>query len=104
MPSTSIAGCVVDVDDEGFMTKTDQWNESIGSSLATAIDVSMSDEHWKVITFARDDYASQGETPTIRRISTVGGFDTRQLFVLFPKKPAKKIAYIAGLPKPHGCV
>ena len=22
----------------------------------------------------------------------------------FPKKPAKKMAYIAGLPKPHGCV
>lgn len=23
---------------------------------------------------------------------------------LFPKKPAKKMAYIAGLPKPKGCV
>ncbi|MGZ4533824.1 MAG: TusE/DsrC/DsvC family sulfur relay protein [Mycobacteriaceae bacterium] len=26
------------------------------------------------------------------------------MFVLFPQKPAKKMAYIAGLPKPHGCV
>ena len=25
-------------------------------------------------------------------------------FVLFPKKPAKKMSYIAGLPKPAGCV
>jgi tRNA 2-thiouridine synthesizing protein E len=24
--------------------------------------------------------------------------------VLFPQKPAKKMSYIAGLPKPHGCV
>jgi len=27
-----------------------------------------------------------------------------EVFTLFPKKPAKKMAYIAGLPKPHGCV
>jgi TusE/DsrC/DsvC family sulfur relay protein len=104
MPSTTIADCVVDIDDEGFMTKAGQWNQAIGASLATAIDIPMSDEHWKVISFARDDYASQGETPTIRRMSTAGGFDTKRLFALFPKKPAKKIAYIAGLPKPHGCV
>jgi tRNA 2-thiouridine synthesizing protein E len=30
--------------------------------------------------------------------------DMKRLFELFPKKPAKKMAYIAGLPKPHGCV
>ena len=59
---------------------------------------------WKAIRFLRDDFKTQGETPTIRRVSTVGGIDTKQLFVLFPKKPAKKMAYIAGLPKPHGCV
>jgi sulfur relay (sulfurtransferase) DsrC/TusE family protein len=33
-----------------------------------------------------------------------GGVPTKRLFELFPKKPAKKIAYLAGLPKPVGCV
>jgi len=28
----------------------------------------------------------------------------KEQFALFPKKPAKKAAYVAGLPKPHGCV
>ena len=56
------------------------------------------------IRFLRADYTSQGETPTIRRMSTVGGIPTRDLFALFPSKPGKKMAYIAGLPKPHGCV
>ena len=41
---------------------------------------------------------------TLRRVATVGGIPTKQLFTLFPKKPAKKMAYIAGLPKPRGCV
>jgi tRNA 2-thiouridine synthesizing protein E len=40
----------------------------------------------------------------LRRVSTVGGIPTKELFQLFPKKPAKKMAYIAGLPKPVGCV
>jgi tRNA 2-thiouridine synthesizing protein E len=29
---------------------------------------------------------------------------TKRQFELFPKKPAKKMAYIAGVPKPKGCV
>lgn len=64
----------------------------------------MTDDHWAVIKFLRDDYASQGETATTRRVDKVGGFPVKQQFVLFPKKPAKKMSYIAGLPKPHGCV
>jgi tRNA 2-thiouridine synthesizing protein E len=52
----------------------------------------------------RDDAAANGVTPTLRRIQTVGGFDIRELFRLFPGKPAKKMAYLAGLPKPVGCV
>jgi len=104
MAQTLIAGATVDVDDEGFMTQYGQWNEAIGSALAAAIDVPMTDEAWRVIRFLREDFTAQGETPTIRRVSTVGGFDTKALFTLFPKKPAKKMAYIAGLPKPKGCV
>ena len=104
MPTTTIAGHEVAVDDEGFMTQYDQWDEAVGSALAQAIGVDMTEEHWGIIKFLRDDYKVQGETPTIRRVSTAGGVDTKRLFTLFPKKPAKKMAYIAGLPKPHGCV
>ena len=104
MPTTTIAGREVSVDDEGFMTKYDEWDETMGAALASAIGVEMTDEHWKAIRFLRDDFKVQGATPTIRRVSTVGGIDTKQLFTLFPKKPAKKMAYIAGLPKPAGCV
>ena len=104
MATTVINGKEVLVDDEGFMTQYDQWDEAIGQALASAIGVDLTDEHWKVINFLRDDYKEKGETPTIRRVSTAGGVDTKRLFQLFPQKPAKKMSYIAGLPKPHGCV
>jgi tRNA 2-thiouridine synthesizing protein E len=100
----TISGREVHVDDEGFMTEYDEWNEELAKQLATNIGIELSDAHWKAIRFLRNDYASQGETATLRRVSTMGGVSTKDLFALFPKKPAKKMAYIAGLPKPAGCV
>lgn len=104
MPTTTIDSHEIQVDDEGFMTQYDEWSEDLGLLLAAQIGVDMSDEHWTAIRFLRSDFPQHGETATLRRVSTVGGIPTKQLFTLFPQKPAKKMAYIAGLPKPHGCV
>ena len=104
MPVATIAGADVAVDAEGFMTEFEQWNEDIGVFLSEQIGIELTDRHWEVLRFIRDDYTSQGETPTLRRVSAVGGVPTKELFQLFPKKPAKKMSYIAGVPKPHGCV
>jgi tRNA 2-thiouridine synthesizing protein E len=104
MPVTTIADRAVRVDDEGFMTVYEEWDEELARQLARQIGIDLTDAHWKAIRFLRADYRSQGETATIRRVSALGGIPTRELFSLFPKKPAKKMAYIAGLPKPHGCV
>ena len=104
MPVTAIAGKEVHVNDEGFLTEYDEWNEEIGAELAKNIDVAMTEEHWQLIKWLREDYKEKGETATTRRVQTVGGFPTKEQFQLFPKKPAKKMAYIAGVPKPHGCV
>ena len=104
MPVTTIDGRQVHVNEEGFMTEPAEWDEALGKTLATQIGIEMTDEHWKAIRFLRTDFADEGETATLRRVSTVGGIPTKSLFTLFPQKPAKKMAYIAGLPKPRGCV
>ena len=56
MPSQTIAGHDVTVDDEGFMTVYDEWDEDTGKALAEAIGVDMTDEHWQVIRFLRNDF------------------------------------------------
>jgi tRNA 2-thiouridine synthesizing protein E len=104
MPVTTIAGREVHVDEEGFLTDPAEWDRDLALELATAIGIELTPEHWKVLDFLRQDFATQGETATTRRVQTAGGFPTKDQFALFPKKPAKKMAYIAGLPKPRGCV
>jgi TusE/DsrC/DsvC family sulfur relay protein len=104
MSTTTIDGHTIHVNDEGFMTDPGEWTEPLAESLAAQIGIELTDEHWKAIRFLREDFAREGETATLRRISVVGGIPTKSLFALFPQKPAKKLAYVAGLPKPHGCV
>ena len=105
MTTTTIAGREVQIDDEGFMTDPSQWSEDLAPVLAKQVGIDeLTPDHWVVIRFLRDDLAAMGETPTLRRISTVAGVATKRLFELFPKKPGKKMAYVAGVPKPQGCI
>ena len=104
MPVTTLNGHQIHVNDEGFLTDPSEWDDELATVLATQIGVTLTDEHWKVIRFLRKDFEAQGETATLRRISTTGGIPVKELFALFPQKPAKKMAYISGLPKPQGCV
>ncbi len=104
MTVTTIGVTQVHVDAEGFLTDYDEWDEQLARQLAAQIGIELTDAHWKAIRFLREDYPAQGETATLRRVSTFAGIPIKELFALFPGKPAKKMAYIAGLPKPHGCV
>lgn len=104
MPITTLDGHQVHVNEEGFLTEYEEWDEDLAKVLAAQIGIELTDAHWKVLRFLRQDYLAQGETATTRRVQAVGGVPVKEQFALFPKKPAKKMAYIAGLPKPHGCV
>jgi len=104
MPTATIAGQEVPVNEEGFLTEYDEWTEDIANELASNIGIEMTDDHWALIKWLREDYKEKGETATTRRVQSAGGVPTKQQFAMFPKKPAKKMSYIAGVPKPKGCV
>ena len=104
MTVATMAGREVHVDAEGFLTDPSEWDEDLARTLAANIDLELTEAHLAAIRFAREDHTANGETPTLRRMATVGGFSTKDMFAMFPKKPAKKMAYVAGLPKPVGCV
>lgn len=104
MPVTTLAGKQVHVNEEGFLTEYDEWDEDLAAVLAANIGIELTDAHWKVIRFLRQDFKAQGETATTRRVQMVAGVPVKEQFALFPKKPGKKMSYIAGLPKPRGCV
>lgn len=105
MSTKEIAGKAVEIDAEGFLTNPDDWSKDIAEALAQEIGIApLTEGHWKVIDFSRSDFSATGEAPTLRRITKQSGVPTKQLYKLFPKGPAKKVALVSGLGKPTGCI
>lgn len=105
MTTRTIAGIEVQMNDEGFLTNPDEWSKEIAAELAKEEGIdTLSEDHWKVIEFCRQSATETGAAPTLRQITTGTGISTKELFGLYPKGPAKKVARISGLGKPEGCV
>ncbi|WP_068403303.1 TusE/DsrC/DsvC family sulfur relay protein [Kribbia dieselivorans] len=104
MPTNTLNGRSFEVDEEGFFTDSSQWSPELATDLAALIGVELDEAHLAPIRFMREDAAANGPTPTLRRLQAVGGFDIKELYRLYPGKPAKKMSWLAGLRKPVGCV
>ena len=95
----------VKFDAEGFMEDYKEWSEELATKIAEDEGIfELTDRHWAVLNYMREQYAQKGAVPTIRNLKKSGGIPTKELYELFPNGPAKKAARIAGLPKPQGCV
>ncbi len=105
MPAVEYAGQTIEVNEEGFLVDSNQWTPEIAEELAQEVGIAdLSEQHWKVITFCREDAAKQGQPPGLRRISKLSGVNMKDLYRLFPKGPGKLAAKVSGLPKPQGCI
>ena len=106
MATRFIAGTEIQVDDEGFMTDAGEWNQDIAAAIAAEEGIpELTADHRAVIDWAREAARGMGwKSPTVRQVTLGTGINTKRLFELFPKGPAKKVARISGLRKPDGCV
>jgi len=105
MPTASYADIAVPVDEEGFFTDPGRWTEPMAGQLARESGIeALTDRHWRVIRFVREQYAAKGTGPTVRVLGKTSGVSVKELYQLFPKGPAKTAARIAGTPKPRGCI
>ncbi len=105
MPTVTLAGKQFEVDEDGFIQDTTQWDDAIAKALADTEGIKeLSEEHWKVIRFLRSYYLQFGVAPMIRKLTKETGFPLKHIYELFPTGPAKGACKLAGLPKPTGCV
>ena len=104
MPTKELAGKTIEVDAEGYMVNPKDWSKEICEAIAVEQGITLTDAHWKVIEFARDEFNKTNESPTLRRITKSGVINTKDLYAFFPNGPAGKIARLAGLHKPTGCI
>jgi tRNA 2-thiouridine synthesizing protein E len=94
----------VDFDQDGFMVDPNAWTPEVGEAIAESIGINLTDRHWVVINYARQEFETNGEPPTLRRITKRTDVNTKEIYQLFPGGPAKVAAKISGLGKPTGCI
>ena len=105
MSTTTLGAIDVEVTDEGFFVHPEDWTEEMVPELARREGITtLTDRHWKVLRFMRDEYFAKGTGPTVRVLGKTSGVSIKELYELFPKGPAKTAAKIAGIPKPRGCI
>jgi len=105
MGTMSLVGKQIELDADGNLANRNDWSEDLARELAAQEGIpELTPQHWAVINFMRAVFEKEGDSPSIRRLTKESGVDTKTLYQLFPKGPAKRAAKIAGLPKPKGCI
>lgn len=98
-----IANVEIDVNEEGYLTDLSQWTKEIGTEIASAHEIEMTDKHWEVINWIQEQVKG-GAALSVRGIKKSGVIDIKQFYALFPGGPLKVSTKIAGVPKPKSCI
>jgi dissimilatory sulfite reductase related protein len=105
MTTATYAGVPVELNEEGFFTDPKAWTKEMAVEMAKADGIDeLTPQHWTVIEFMRKEFFEKGTGPTVRALGKTSGVSVKDLYLLFPKGPAKMAARIAGIPKPKGCI
>ena len=98
----------IDVDEEGFLLNTDDWTPEMGMHIAQDIGIDMSQQHWEVVNYIRDQFESNESGPDRRRclkyLRKQYGKDRatrRYVYQLFPYGYGQQACKIAGMRKPR---
>lgn len=102
----TVNGVELAADPDGYLVEP-ELGDDVVAVIAAAEGLELTAAHWEVIRYLRDEYQTNGHTPNFRNM--LKGFqeirpeaDSKYLYDLFPKGPAKQGAKVAGLPQPYG--
>ena len=96
----------IKVNEAGFLLDRSKWSEDVMYVLADMNGITMDDKVVELVELVRDEYIKRGTVPPLREFSKLTGGDRKgtHLNKIFNGGPMKKLALIAGLPQPTGCV
>ena len=101
-----VDGNTLDTDEQGYLLEPD-YRDEVVRVIAAAEGLVLTDGHWTVANYLRDEFREHGHTPNFRNMlkglaDVLPGCDSKALYDLFPTGPAKQGCKVAGLPQPLG--
>ncbi|AYV19900.1 MULTISPECIES: TusE/DsrC/DsvC family sulfur relay protein [Vibrio] len=104
-------GKTIETDAEGYLLNHQDWEPAMIETLAQEEGIELTDAHLEVVMFVRDFYVEFNTSPAVRMLVKAmekahgpEKGNSKYLFKLFKKGPAKQATKLAGLPKPAKCL
>lgn len=101
-----VNGKTIETDKNGYLVNIEDWNEDVAREIAAEEGVELTDKHWDLINYLRDEFVNNsGNQPNTRHIVKAMGdkwgekVGQKDVYDLFPKDPSKQGGRIAGLPE-----
>jgi len=103
--SIEVNGKTIELDSNGNLVNHLDWDEDVARALAATDDLELTQEHFDVIDYLRDEYINNGQNQPMERVvlkemsKRLGKkLTSKDLYKLFPLAPTKQGNRIAGLP------
>jgi TusE/DsrC/DsvC family sulfur relay protein len=104
--SIEVNGKTIETTDAGYLVNHMDWDEDVARALAEKEGIELTEKHWDVIHYLRDEYINNSGNQPMERVvlkdmgKKWGSKPTsKDLYLLFPLAPTKQGTKIAGLPQ-----
>ena len=101
-----VNGKTVETTESGYLVDHTQWDEEVAKVLAANEGLELTEQHWDVMNYLRDEYINNaGNQPNDRNMNKAMSdkwgrkVSSKELYDLFPGKPSKQAGLVAGLPE-----
>ena len=89
----------------GYLENTEDWSKELGTHMAERDNLELSDKHWDLINFLREEFMDSASTPNTRNIVKAMGkvwgekLSQKDVYALFNGDPSKIAGKYAGVPE-----
>ena len=104
--SIDFEGKTIETTANGYLVNHEDWSKEVGEHIAKDEGVELTEKHWDLIEFLRDEFVNNGgNQPNTRNIVKAMSakwnekLGQKDIYELFPKDPSKQGGRIGGLPE-----
>ncbi|NOY67186.1 MAG: TusE/DsrC/DsvC family sulfur relay protein [Gammaproteobacteria bacterium] len=101
-----VDGKTIEATENGYLVDLAEWSEAVAAEIAKAEKIDMTDRHWDVVKYLRDEHinnagAEPNERTILKAMSKLWGekVSSKVMYEMFPTMPSKQGRMIAGLPQ-----
>ncbi len=101
-----VDGKTIETTENGYLVNLEDWTKEVGQAIADADTLAMTDQHWDIVMYLRDEHfnnngSEPNERTSLKTMAKKWGSKqtSKDMYNLFPGMPSKQGRKIAGLPQ-----